>query len=166
LDLFFVAELSFARSARSDLHTLREVKLLETHAGLRRDLAYIEQASYCAKLVEMATESETPLSGLFDRFCALLAALPLAAAQPLTIFVFELALLNDLGLKPDLADASLTPGSRLALERAMEMGWDQLPRLKLDVRQAHEIQRFLHGFILFHLERVPQGRSQALHVAL
>ena len=35
LDLFYQAEFSFARSRRSGLHTLREVRLLETREALR-----------------------------------------------------------------------------------------------------------------------------------
>src|SRR5512140_207827 len=56
LDLFYEAEFSFRRSRRSELHTLNEVVLRDTHAGLRQDLAYLQQASYCAALVEQTTE--------------------------------------------------------------------------------------------------------------
>src|SRR3982751_3102006 len=59
LDLFYLADFSFQRSRRSELHTLREVNLLETHAALRQDLGYLQQASYCARLIEQATERET-----------------------------------------------------------------------------------------------------------
>src|ERR1051325_7689890 len=48
LDLFYVAEFSFARSRRSELHTLREVSLRETHVPLRRELGYVQQAAYAA----------------------------------------------------------------------------------------------------------------------
>ena len=61
LDLFYLADFSFSRSRRSELHTLREVSLRETHSGLREDLGLLQQASYCAALVEQATETETPL---------------------------------------------------------------------------------------------------------
>ena len=66
LDLFYLAELSFSRSRRSQLHTLREVALRETHRALRQELAYLQQASYCAALVEQTTETETPLPAVFD----------------------------------------------------------------------------------------------------
>jgi DNA repair protein RecO (recombination protein O) len=39
LDLFYLADFSFSRSRHSDLHTLREVSLRETHGALRQDLA-------------------------------------------------------------------------------------------------------------------------------
>src|SRR4026208_2052540 len=52
MDLFYSAEFSFARSRRSDLHMLREVSLLATRDHLRRDIGYVSQASYCARLIE------------------------------------------------------------------------------------------------------------------
>ena len=39
LDIFYLADFSFNRSRRSDLHTLREVSLRETHGALRQDFA-------------------------------------------------------------------------------------------------------------------------------
>src|SRR5881409_2799886 len=52
LDLFYLAEFTFNRSRHSELHTLREVSLRETHNGLRYELGYLQQASYCAALIE------------------------------------------------------------------------------------------------------------------
>src|SRR6266851_4764215 len=48
LDLFYLADFSFSRSRRSELHTLREASLRETHAFLREELGYLQQACYCA----------------------------------------------------------------------------------------------------------------------
>src|SRR6266576_378759 len=56
LDLFYVADLSFNRSRRSELHTLSEVNLRETHAFLRQDFGCLRQACYCAALIEQSTE--------------------------------------------------------------------------------------------------------------
>src|SRR5579862_6329975 len=60
LDLFYAADFSFQRSRRSELHTLREVVLKETHASLRKELDSVQQASYATALIEHATEAETP----------------------------------------------------------------------------------------------------------
>src|SRR5512133_2847716 len=49
-DLFYLADFSFSRSRRSELHILREVSLRETHSRLREDLGLLQQASYCAAL--------------------------------------------------------------------------------------------------------------------
>jgi DNA repair protein RecO (recombination protein O) len=162
LDLFYLADLSFARSRRSDLHILREVKLLETHPGLRRDLAHLRQASYCALLIEQTTETEAPLGELFGQFTSLLAALPKQPAQPQTVFAFELKLLDVLGLKPNLAETKLSAGARQLLGRMAELEWDAVFRLGLSAAQTEEIRRFLNGFLIYHLEKIPRGRSEAL----
>src|ERR1051325_1240476 len=56
LDLFYLADFTFGRSRRSELHTLREVSLKETHSFLRKELGYLQQAAYAAALIEQATE--------------------------------------------------------------------------------------------------------------
>src|SRR5665647_1159565 len=66
LDLFYEGEFSFQRSRRSELHTLREVSLRETHATLRQEMGWLQQASYCAALIEQATERETPLPSIHE----------------------------------------------------------------------------------------------------
>src|SRR6266436_9944502 len=90
LDLFYLADFSFERSRRSELHTLREVALRETHSALRHELGYLQQASYCAALIEQATETETPLPAVFDLLAGLLDHLPAQPPRPLTIFAFEM----------------------------------------------------------------------------
>src|SRR5215469_2067144 len=102
LDLFYECEFNFQRSRRSELHTLREVVLQETNASLRHELSFLQQASYCSALLEQTTEKETPLPVIFDLMRSFLDALPLAAAQPQNIFAFELKLLKELGLQPNI----------------------------------------------------------------
>src|SRR5207247_9951896 len=52
LDLFYLADISFSRSLRSELHNLREVSLREAHSILRQDLGYLQQSSSAASLLE------------------------------------------------------------------------------------------------------------------
>src|SRR6185503_9261979 len=101
LDLFYLADFSFSRSRRSDLHTLREVVLRETHSPLRQELGYLQQASYCATLIEQTTETETPLPAVFNLMNDLLNYLPTRPPQPATTLTFEIKLLAELGLQPD-----------------------------------------------------------------
>jgi DNA repair protein RecO (recombination protein O) len=162
LDLFFLADLSFVRSRRSELHTLREVRLLQTHAGLRTELIYVQQASYCAALIEQTAEPDAPMPAVFENFRDLLEQLPGHTAQPQTIFGFEMKWLQELGLKPNLAEAALTQGTRQILERLIGMHWPDIFRLRLSDAQTKEIRLYLHGFIIYHLERIPRGRSAAL----
>jgi DNA repair protein RecO (recombination protein O) len=162
LDLFYLADLSFSRSSRSDLHTLREVRLLETHAALRSELIYVQQASYCAALIEQTAELDAPMPAVFENFRTLLEQLPKHPAQPQTIFGFEMKWLQEIGLTPKLAETELTRGTKQILERLQEMHWPDIFRLRLSPAQVREIRLYLHGFIIYHLERIPRGRSAAL----
>jgi DNA repair protein RecO (recombination protein O) len=163
LDLFYLAEFSFARSRRSELHTLREVILRETHSPLRQDLAYLRQASYCAALVEQTTELDTPLPGIYELFLGLLERLPKQSAQPQTLFAFELKLLAALGLSPDWTQRKLSPGA-LAVAKALSANdWPLIERLNLSAGQTSELARFLHGFLIYHLGRIPKARGEALN---
>ena len=161
LDLFYEADFSFARSRQSDLHTLREISLRQVHAEMRHELGYLRQAAYCAGLIEAATETETPLPAIFDLMHGFLEALPLNSPQPQTIFCFELKLLDELGLTPDLETSKLTAGTR-QLAMALSKGdWQAASRLRLSEKQAVELSRFLEGFLVFHLGKIPEGRKSA-----
>jgi len=158
LDLFYRANFSFARSRQSELHTLREVGLCETHSKLRTELDYLRQAAYCAALVEQATERDTPLPAIFELMRGLLEHLPKHAPLPQTIFTFELKLLNELGLGPDLEESKLTPGAWQIAQVLLNGDWAGSARLKLSDAQNRELHRFLHGFLIYHLGRIPKGR--------
>jgi DNA repair protein RecO (recombination protein O) len=162
LDLFYLADFSFARSRRSELHTLREVELRETHGALRRDLDILRQAAYCAALLEQTTEMDTPLAGIYELFHGLLEHLPKQAALPQTILAFELKLLSFLGLQPDWTQTKLTPGSLAAAKALSANDWPMVARLVLSAGQNAELSRWLHGFLIYHLGRIPKGREAAL----
>jgi DNA repair protein RecO (recombination protein O) len=162
VDLFYLADLSFARSRRSDLHQLREVRLVESHAALRAELSWLQQASYCGALIEQTTEADSPVPEAFDLFLSFLRHLSKQPAQPQTIFGFEIKWLEALGLKPDLQEAQLTPGARQILERLLRTDWPEMFRLRLSEAQTVEIRLFLHGFLVYHFDRIPRGRSAAV----
>jgi DNA repair protein RecO (recombination protein O) len=166
LDLFYRADFSFSRSRRSDLHTLREVNLHETYPVLRQELASLRQACYCAVLIEQATETETPLPAVFDLMLGLLRYLGTHAAQPQAVFAFELRLLSELGLQPDLEQSKLNPGTRLLVQAITEQEWETISQQRPSHAQVAELRRFLHGFLVYHLGRIPKGRDAALEPAL
>jgi DNA repair protein RecO (recombination protein O) len=157
LDLFYLADFSFARSRRSELHTLREVSLRETHTVLRTELGYLQQAAYCASLIEQATERETPLAAAYELLGGLLDHLPRQAPLPQTVFAFELKLLHELGLAPELEGSKLTPGTRQIAAALSTGDWAASVRLKPSAAQTAELRHFLHGFLLYHLGRLPKG---------
>jgi DNA repair protein RecO (recombination protein O) len=162
LDLFYLADFSFSRSRRSELHTLRELSLRETHSGLRKDLGRLQQASYCAALAEQATETETPLPHMFDLMTGLLGHLVARTLEAATVFSFELKLLTELGLKPDLDKSKLNPGTKQLVRALTENDWPVIARLRPTGAQATELGHFLHGFVIYHLGRIPKGRDAAL----
>lgn len=66
LDLFFDAEISFARSRKSELHTLREVVLKNAREGLRTEYRRVQLAAYFVELIELVTEPDHPAPELHD----------------------------------------------------------------------------------------------------
>ncbi len=158
LDLFYLADFSFTRSQRSELHALREVKLKSLNATLREDMGWLQHAAYCTRLIEQATETDTPLPAIYHLLHGVLEAIPQHPAQPQTIFAFELKFLHELGLAPDLDEIKLTPGTRQIVGALTSQEWPMIARLKLSESQVMELKRFLHGFLIFHLGRIPKGR--------
>jgi DNA repair protein RecO (recombination protein O) len=162
LDLFYLADFSFSRSRRSDLHTLREVSLRETHGALREDIRRLRQAAYAAALVEQATETGTPLSAIFELMNGFLGCLCRQNFAPQTVLAFELKVLHELGLKPDLGESKLTAGTKQIARVLIQNDWPACSRLKAAPAQTGEMAQFLHDFLVFHLGRLPKGRAMAL----
>lgn len=164
LDLFYELDFSFSRSRRSDLHTLREVSLREMHRPLRDDLVSLRQAAYATALVEQVTEAETPLPEVHRLMRGFLAALPGHPPQPRNVYAFELKLLNELGLRPDLGQGHLSPAAKQLVQVLQEGDWPTIAGLKADAAQARELRQFLHGFLIFHFGKLPNGRNAALNL--
>lgn len=162
LDLFYRADFTFSRSRRSELHTLRELELRETHGMLRRDLGRLQQAAYAVSLVEQATETETPLAEVFGLMGALLAQLSAHSAQIHNLLAFELKLLAELGLEPNLEQTRLSPAARALARAFVEYDWPALSKLEPTAAQLTELDRFLRGFVLHHLGKIPKGREAVL----
>ena len=161
VDLFYLAEFSFSRSQRSELHNLREVSLQETFPSLRRDLTYLNQASYCAQLIEQTSEAETPLPEVFELARCFVATLAKHPPAPFTVFVFEIKLLSDLGMMPDLAATRLSALAKQLIVQAVTQAWDELGSVDFPENLRRELRQFLHGFLIFHLGKIPAGRSAA-----
>lgn len=66
LDLFYGAQISFARSRRSDLHVLHEVSLEKPRDGLRQLYSRVRLASYFVELIDLTTEADHPTPELYD----------------------------------------------------------------------------------------------------
>ena len=75
LDLFYLADFLYQPARTGEMHTLREVKLIEAHLSLRRSYANLLAAQYFAALIETVTESATPVEEEFNLFAKALAYL-------------------------------------------------------------------------------------------
>ena len=105
LDLFFECEISFVRSAKTDLHTLREAELRAPREGLRGEYARVALASYFVELLELATEPEHASPELFDLLLRALRHLDEKPASRRALLHFESELVRLLGI----AHPRLTP---------------------------------------------------------
>jgi DNA repair protein RecO (recombination protein O) len=163
LDIFYEGDFSFSRSRSSDLHTLREISLRKTNGALREDMVKLSQAAYAAGLIVQATETETPLPGIYGLLEAFLETLVAQAVSSQLIFAFELKMLQELGLEPDWGQTKLSAGVEKAAQALIQRDFAGGFGLKLADTQVGELRQFLHGFIIFHLGKVPRGRTQALN---
>jgi len=162
LDLFYEADFSFSRGRKTDLHVLREVKLRETHAEFRADILKLRRAAYAVAFIEQATETETPLPNIFELLQTFLQRL--CEQKPLgpIVLSMELKLLHELGLEPDWAGTSLAVGTKKIAAILSRQSFAAGENLKLTKAQIEELRQFLHGFLIFHLGRLPKGRAAAL----
>jgi DNA repair protein RecO (recombination protein O) len=162
LDVFFEADFSFTRSRSSDLHPLREVSLRETHGALRENIQALRRAAYAVAFVEQATETETPLPDIFKLLQAFFNRLCEQKSPEQIVFSMELKLLRELGLEPDWSQTSLAAGTKKVAAILSRKDFAACENLKLTAAQAEELRQFLHGFLIFHLGRLPRGRAAAL----
>ncbi|MGE4183335.1 MAG: DNA repair protein RecO, partial [Limisphaerales bacterium] len=151
LDLFHVADLTFRRSRRSDLHTLAEVGLKETHPALRTDWRRLTRAAYGVALIEQSTEADTPIPETYRLFLGFLGHVHGGEAAPWSVLALELKHLAEMGMVPDLERASLPDESRGLGTALLGTDWDGIGRLDAAPAAVVPLARFLQGFLIFHL---------------
>ncbi len=66
LDLFYEAEIEFVHSRTSDLHTLRDIAVLDPRFSIRTSYARTLAAAYFIRLLEIVCERDAPIPELFD----------------------------------------------------------------------------------------------------
>jgi DNA repair protein RecO (recombination protein O) len=164
LDLFYEADFSFQRSRRSELHALREVQLTKTHADLRRELAWVHQASYFGVLIEQGTETETPIPEVYELFASVLKALPRSRPRARTVLSFELKLLSLLGYEANVS--GLNAESAALTKILLESPFEELDALKTSAPMHYEVNRFVQIAVGTALERLPPQREKAMEALL
>jgi len=157
LDLFFQAEFSFQPSRRSDLHVLREVKMLQTHAHLRTDLEALRRAVYASSLIGRFAEPEFPIPALYDLLLEFIGGHLGPVQQPWPLLIFETRVLQDQGLSPDPTRTRLTPGAAKLLGGIQSLGSTAATRLTPSNAQLNEIAALLASILRSHLGSIPKG---------
>jgi DNA repair protein RecO (recombination protein O) len=160
LDLFYEAEFSFQRSRRSELHTLREISLLETRSKLRESLSSLHAAAYFSILIEQGLERETPVPEFYGLFRQALNDLAQGEADWVRVFAFELNYLDLLGLAPDLSP--LSEKGRKFGEALSPGHFEPAFPVSHGGPEAQELSRFLRTAIGTALEKLPPQRERAL----
>ncbi|MGD0539807.1 MAG: DNA repair protein RecO [Verrucomicrobiota bacterium] len=162
LDLFYSAAFSFQRSRRSSLHTLREVMLQSPHVALRTDFAKLRQATYAALLIEQVTEEETPLPELHALLGELLDILEANPARPEFLLAFEFKLLALSGLAAGGSTRRLSRAASALAESLTARSLAETAGSPARPAELAGLAQFLHGFMIYHLGRIPSGRDRAL----
>lgn len=163
LDLFYVADFSFVRSRKSELHTLREIELKDAHPRLREELAWVYQASYFAVLVERGTEKETPIPEIYQLFTAAIANFEHSRLSARILFAFELKLLALLGYEPELDQ--LRPEVRQLATALIQAPFETTLK-KPPIRTYDELNRFLQRSVGTALDHLPPQREKAIAALL
>lgn len=164
LDLFFGARLSFQRSRRSELHALREVAVTTTFPSLRSDYARLSQAAYAVSLVELVTETETPMPEVHALFGGFLSHVESAPVQPRSIYALEARLLAAGGWDPVEASQELSSDARTLITALRDSDWTALEWLHPAVCDVRSVNRLLAGQLQHHWGRLPRNRDRALGV--
>lgn len=192
-DLFYTCELLFYRKASEDLHLIRECSPLNARPGLRRNWRACAAASFVADLLYRISPPLAAATEIFHLASETLDHLRGDFINPALLFWFELKVLQDLGLAPNLtADRQgpwvfdfqegricaagqeknaralpITPGSLSALRTLSESASAQkCARLRLQPAQIKEIARLLNAFSEWHLDLSLPSRQRALELMM
>lgn len=113
LDLFYSAEITWVRSRRSDLHTLREAAVTSYRQGIQQDYLRVLAAAYFAALIERVAEGDTPVEGLYDLLRRALDWLDGHTPTRKAVLFFEKEVAADLGIHGEEGTAPIAAISRV-----------------------------------------------------
>lgn len=143
LDLFYLDELVFHRSRRSDLHLLKEVHLLSTHPGLEAEADRLRLACEAVRRLEQVTEPESAIPAVFDLLLGLVQHLNEHPARRRLLLAYEVRLAMALGWDPLRRMGRLSPPARQLLLALRTLDWAELEGLTPTPGAAREVSVFL-----------------------
>ena len=128
IDLFFRCDLTISRSRKSEIHTLRELVVVEPFLNIRTNYLSTLTASYFTELVEEATELEHPEPEIYDLLRRGLNYIERERPTLRAIVFFEAELAKSLGMQMTkqsdssrqlIESLTRAPAARLALLRQL-----------------------------------------------
>ncbi len=134
---------------------LTEASTLDTFQKIKADLTLSTYAYHIIELVDKLTAENQDNRILYEHLVEVLKRLERNPRQIL-IRAFEAKILSNLGF---ITFSSLgvnvihLPGVEKLLEDLERMGWDEIEKIKIDEREALELERILR----YHVERVIEG---------
>lgn len=155
IDLFYVVEIVFLRSNRSDLHLLQECFLNDPHKKLRESVGTLTAASYACELVEIGTEREDANPKIFDLLDGILSELE-CGSEPVLLIWFELQLLAATGWKPKWEKRD---GVSRVLASLAAASLQAARRVRLSEAQVQEARQVLWQFSDGQFGRAPRARK-------
>lgn len=106
IDLFYLCDMGWRVSGKSDLHSLVEARLVTPHAAIREHYARLLFASYATELVELATEPEHPSPEIFDLLRRALGYLQEKNPDRKALTFFEQEICRATGILPESGEGS------------------------------------------------------------
>ena len=158
IDLFYLDEIVFLHSKRSDLHLLQDCFLENPHQKLRDSVAALTASSYVCELVEAATEPEDANPRIYELLATVLGAIERRHHAGLLIW-FELQLLAAAGWAPRWAAGTGT-SKLLGSVAAANLAGAQ--RVRLSEAQVDSARQTLWRFWDAHVGKVPRTRRWVL----
>ena len=160
LDLFYEIDATFSRSRKSELHNLRETALREIHTAVRRDIVRLNAAAYATVLVELGTETETPIPEFYELILQAIRALDRVSPAPAFVLALETKYLSITGLT--LVSGGLSRAATTVFEAFEGLPLEGANEVPLAPALFHEIELALRRAIGAALERLPPLREQLL----
>ena len=71
-------------------------------------------------------------------------------------------MLELLGQQPNLAESRLPAGAKEVAHILSTGDWETIGHMEMSQEQSIQLSTFLHGFLIFHLGKLPRGRNAAL----
>ncbi|WFB35454.1 DNA repair protein RecO [Kiritimatiellota bacterium B12222] len=190
-DLFYTCELLFYSRANEDLHLIRECSPIHPRSGLRHNWRACAGASYVADVLYRISPPLVAAGEIYALAQTTLNQLNAGSENPALLFWFELKVLADLGISPDLSllikgpvlfdyaegrvvhahkdahpQASHLSGGCLSVLRALSEIDDpsKVSRLRLQPGQLRELARHLSAFSAWHLDLTLPSRNRAIEL--